>query len=78
MDSARRAEGAGCCVRRLLAGETLTHHGEHYTFEEYTLADLPIQDPASLLSGVVAPQRFFEQDFDTFRPVIAALAGRRT
>jgi probable F420-dependent oxidoreductase len=43
-------------VRRLLAGETVTHHGEHYTFEEYTSPVSPVQDPVPLLLGGGGPR----------------------
>src|SRR5262245_55732310 len=43
-------------VRRLLAGETLTHHGVYYRFEEYEPSSLPIQDPVPMLLGGGGPR----------------------
>jgi probable F420-dependent oxidoreductase len=53
-------------VRRLLAGETITHRGDHYTLEDYTPADLPIQNPVPLLLGGGGPRmiRFAGQHAD--------------
>ncbi|HYJ68678.1 MAG TPA: TIGR03621 family F420-dependent LLM class oxidoreductase [Nocardioidaceae bacterium] len=38
-------------VRRLLAGETVTHHGAHYDIEGYQLPTAPLQRPVPLLLG---------------------------
>ncbi|MGF1473900.1 MAG: LLM class flavin-dependent oxidoreductase [Rubrobacteraceae bacterium] len=47
-DAARRAamldEGL-TVLDRLMSGEEVTHHGEHYTVEGITLAPLPVQRP---------------------------------
>jgi probable F420-dependent oxidoreductase len=63
---ADRFQEAVGILRRLLSGETVTHHGDHYTLEEYTLADFPIQDPLPLLLGGGGPRmiRFAGQHAD--------------
>ena len=38
-------------VRRLLAGESVTHHGAYYDLEEYELPSLPVQQPVPLFLG---------------------------
>jgi probable F420-dependent oxidoreductase len=38
-------------VRRLLAGETVTHHGDHYNLDGYELPTGPLQQPVPLLLG---------------------------
>ena len=43
-------------VRRLLAGEVVTHHGEHYNLEEYEPPALPVQSPVPILIGCGGPR----------------------
>jgi probable F420-dependent oxidoreductase len=43
-------------VRRLLAGETVTHHGAHYDIEGYGLPTAPLQRPVPLLLGGGGPR----------------------
>jgi probable F420-dependent oxidoreductase len=43
-------------VRRLLAGETVTHHGTHYNLEGYQLPTAPLQRPVPLLLGGGGPR----------------------
>ena len=43
-------------VRRLLAGETVTHHGAHYNVEGYGLPTEPLQQPVPLLLGGGGPR----------------------
>lgn len=43
-------------VRRLLAGETVTHHGDHYNVEGYELPTAPLQRPVPLLLGGGGPR----------------------
>jgi probable F420-dependent oxidoreductase len=63
---ADRFQEAVGIVRRLLSGDTVTHHGDHYTLEEYTPADLPIQNPVPMLLGGGGPRmiRFAGQHAD--------------
>jgi probable F420-dependent oxidoreductase len=42
-------------VRRLWAGETVTHHGESASFEDVTLAPLPVQQPLEFWTGGMVP-----------------------
>ena len=53
-------------VRRLLAGETVTHHGAHYDVEGYALPTAPLQRPVPLLLGGGGPRmtRFAAQHAD--------------
>jgi probable F420-dependent oxidoreductase len=53
---ADRFQEAVGIVRRLLAGETVTHSGEHYLLQEYTPVSLPVQDPVPLLLGGGGPR----------------------
>jgi probable F420-dependent oxidoreductase len=53
---ADRFQEAVGIVRRLLAGETVTHRGPHYTLNEYAPATLPIQVPVPLLLGGGGPR----------------------
>jgi probable F420-dependent oxidoreductase len=53
---ADRFQEAVRVVKRLLAGETLTHEGEHYRFAEYEPASAPVQDPVPLLLGGGGPR----------------------
>ena len=48
---ADRFQEAVGIIRSLLGGETVTHHGNHYTLNEYTPAALPVQDPVSMFLG---------------------------
>jgi probable F420-dependent oxidoreductase len=43
-------------VKRLLAGETVTHRGEHYTLEGARIAPRPIQRPVPLHIGAGGPR----------------------
>jgi probable F420-dependent oxidoreductase len=40
-----RLEEAIAIIKRLFAGETVTHHGEHYQLDRARLAPLPVQRP---------------------------------
>jgi len=53
-------------VRRLLAGETVTHHGAHYDLEGYELPTPPLQRPVPLLLGGGGPRmtRFAARNAD--------------
>lgn len=55
---ARRAaiEEALPVLRRLLAGETVTHHGEVASFTDVTLSPLPVQQPLEFWLGGIAPK----------------------
>ena len=53
---AERFQEAVGIVRRLLAGETVTHRGKHYRFEDYSPAALPVQEPVPLLLGGGGPR----------------------
>jgi probable F420-dependent oxidoreductase len=43
-------------VKRLLAGETVTHRGEHYTLEGARIAPMPVQRPVPLHIGAGGPR----------------------
>jgi len=63
---ADRLQEAVGIIRRLLAGETFTHRGDHYTFDHYAPASLPVQDPVPLFLGGGGPRmtRFAGQHAD--------------
>jgi probable F420-dependent oxidoreductase len=63
---ADRFQEAVGIIRRLLAGETVTHLGDHYTLNEYTPAALPIQQPVPMFLGGGGPRmtRFAAQHAD--------------
>jgi probable F420-dependent oxidoreductase len=63
---ADRFQEAVGIIRRLLAGETVTHHGDHYTLLGYTPATLPVQKPVPLFLGGGGPRmtRFAAQQAD--------------
>ena len=42
-------------LRRLWAGETVSHHGASATFDQVTLAPLPVQQPLEFWTGGMAP-----------------------
>lgn len=43
-------------VKRLLAGETVTHHGEHYRLDGARIAPKPVQRPVPLQIGAGGPR----------------------
>jgi probable F420-dependent oxidoreductase len=43
-------------VKRLLAGETVTHRGDHYTLERARIAPMPVQRPVPLHIGAGGPR----------------------
>ena len=43
-------------VKRLLAGETVTHRGEHYTLEGARIAPMPVQRPVPIHIGAGGPR----------------------
>lgn len=43
-------------VKRLLAGETVTHCGEHYTLERARIAPMPVQRPVPIHIGAGGPR----------------------
>ena len=51
----RFQEGVGV-VTRLLAGETVTYHGDHYNLDGYELPAVPVQHPVPLLLGGGGPR----------------------
>jgi probable F420-dependent oxidoreductase len=53
---ADRFQEAVGIIRRLLAGETVTHSGDHYTLTEYTPAALPVQQPVPMFLGGGGPR----------------------
>jgi probable F420-dependent oxidoreductase len=53
---ADRFQEAVGLIRRLLAGETVTHQGNHYTLKDYAPAALPVQDPVPMLLGGGGPR----------------------
>jgi len=53
---ADRFQEAVGIIRRLLAGETVTHRGDHYTLNEYTPAALPVQHPVPMFLGGGGPR----------------------
>jgi len=53
---ADRFQEAVAIIRRLLAGETVTHHGDHYTLDGYVPWALPVQDPVPLFLGGGGPR----------------------
>jgi probable F420-dependent oxidoreductase len=53
---ADRFQEAVGLVRKLLAGETVTHHGEHYVLQDYASAAFPVQDRVPLLLGGGGPR----------------------
>ena len=53
---ADRFQEAVGLVRRLLAGETVTHRGDHYRLDEYEPAALPVQAPVPMLLGGGGPR----------------------
>jgi probable F420-dependent oxidoreductase len=63
---ADRFQEAVGLVRRLLAGETVTHNGEHYMFDEYASPVRPVQNPVPLLLGGGGPRmtRFAARNAD--------------
>jgi probable F420-dependent oxidoreductase len=63
---ADRFQEAVGIIRRLLAGETVTHHGDHYTLDGYASATLPVQKPVPMFLGGGGPRmtRFAAQHAD--------------
>jgi probable F420-dependent oxidoreductase len=43
-------------VKRLLAGETVTHRGEHYALERARIAPMPVQSPVPVHIGAGGPR----------------------
>jgi probable F420-dependent oxidoreductase len=43
-------------VKRLLAGETVTHHGDHYQLDEARIGALPVQRPMPIQIGAGGPR----------------------
>jgi probable F420-dependent oxidoreductase len=43
-------------VKRLLAGETVTHRGEHYALERARIAPMPVQRPVPIHIGAGGPR----------------------
>ena len=69
-------------VRRLLAGETVTHHGAYYNVEGYGLPTEPLQQPVPLLLGGGGPRmtRFAARHADIvgFDPQALPAGGKDT
>jgi probable F420-dependent oxidoreductase len=63
---ADRFQEAVGIIRRLLAGEAVTHHGDHYTLDGYAPATLPVQKPVPMFFGGGGPRmtRFAAQHAD--------------
>ena len=61
----RLVESVGI-VKRLMRGETLTHHGPHYRLDRARLAPLPVQRPVPLIIGGGGPRmlRFAAREAD--------------
>ncbi len=51
----RLVESVGL-VKRLLAGETVTHTGQHYALERARIAPMPVQKPVPLQIGAGGPR----------------------
>jgi len=67
-------------VRRLLAGETVTHHGAHYDLDGFALPTAPLQRPVPLLLGGGGPRmtRFAARHADIvgFDPKALPVGGK--
>jgi probable F420-dependent oxidoreductase len=77
---ADRFQEAVGIIRRLLRGESVTHHGDHYTLDHYTPAALPVQDPVPLFLGGGGPRmtRFAARHADIigFDPMSLPMGGK--
>src|SRR4051812_27569995 len=77
---ADRLQEAVGIIRRLLAGETFTHRGDHYTFDHYAPASLPVQDPVPMFLGGGGPRmtRFAGRQADIigFDPMSLPAGGK--
>jgi probable F420-dependent oxidoreductase len=77
---ADRFQEAVGLIRRLLAGETITHHGDHYVLEDYEPAALPVQRPVPMLLGGGGPRmtRFAARHADIigFDPMSLPTGGK--
>ena len=74
---AARFEEAVGIVRRLLAGETVDHRGDHYRLRNLSGEPLPVQQPLPFLLGCGGPRmtRFAARNADTVGFVPQALPG---
>lgn len=85
----RLVESVGI-VKRLLAGETVSHEGPHYTLDRARLAPLPVQAPLPFIIGGGGPRmlRFAAREADVVgllpqfdprgRPIIAQATNGAT